>query len=1252
MTFTPEAWKAQIAAYLAVQIPQIKQLRAGEVPGAVLSGILSPLAGCGAESRHNVLIQAVGQSEAQQLEKLMTDWGELTGNDRTAGLAVLVQTDAEYASATNQLMAALDVAAIAAQTLSEADYRWLQQTLGQDPVRPGGQPALSIQVGDISNLENSNLNIGSGTQVIIQEQHIHELPIPERQNLRQRVTERQAFADYLANSLIHHLAPETDQSAFVTPTHYVELYVRSVGRSTPKPLSRALRQRRERLILLEGLPGSGKSAALQQFAYHLASQARGSINPRSTLPVYINLRDLKLDPEQDLAEQFPVAIKSLIYRALNPSRRPEILDFLNREYERGLREGSWLFIFDSFDEIPEILKSTHADGVVQKYVAALDQFLHGIYRCRGIIASRHYQGPGRLTWPVLHIQPLDRQQQRELIRKSGVEPGLVRKIIQGIEDAGSELQQLATTPLFLSILCNNIQQGSTFPTFTHKVYDDFTSHAFQKGQQQLQTKFNLAAADVRRACEAIALVMIEQNLGLNPARSALIERVVDRGLYSSAEIEEYLEALLQLQILHKIDPDSPDPGISFGHRQFQEFYAAGTILRQLNEQPEQLWVPIRQLITDGRWRGVAVTLLQIGNWQQLGELFNELQILLEAEWQTICVNLSERFEITYLATDIDVIYDIKRSAEPDQTRVTHLSLALRLQHVLGILRDGIGERIPETPGQISKLCHEIVTTAYCQNNSQEKMAALEFSVLLPEVERNRIYLDSITKQNSFHKNDDVIATIIRNASNLARIPVQIKRSIAQKAMEDSYEEHFWCNRTAARKYVQRLPLSTPARFNLRALFWLPVVDIALLLISFVYFLIVFYITDNTIDPDMIFVCMGLITTSCILLIPGSNRWVRENFKGVIKEGLYFARIIVFGISFILITAFVFNKAVLTMAPNTSWFTIILSFCLIYALLLLPFGLPLIVPCIYFITARRGRLISPFFWLFSPFIWAILIPINIAQDVLQLVRQTQQNYQTFRQKLQDLLRRRKTILQAASKKPWITLEILLSIGLTIIILLIISLQMSHDVVKYSPSLVGYENIAVGNSTFNNQSIPILIIGTLEVVLPCISLGILGIILLAVLFLYQKKRERRLIVLFPGQLDLPTFLNSILPPRKRKSFRRALKLINTPIQTSHGPLSDSIIILLDPIIKVILQKHRLENTDSTVRAIQKLASLTQCARNLKARFINFELKPGFEPDAVDEWLSILQSECQSNILAYTNDTLDAMHQWLSEGEQEPN
>jgi len=1237
MTFTPEAWKAQIAAYLAVQIPQIKQLRAGEVPGAVLSGILSPLAGCGNEARRNVLIQVVGPQTAQRLEKLITDWGALASNDRTAELAVLVQIDVEYASAVNRLMAALDVDAIAAQTLSEPDYRWLQQTLGQDPVQSGGQSALDIQVGDISNLENSHINIGTGNQVIVQEQHIHEPPVPDRQNLRQRIAERQAFADYLANSLIHHLASETDRSAFVAPTHYVELYVRGAGRSAPKPLSRALRQRRERLILLEGLPGSGKSAALQQFAYHLAIQAKGSINPRSTLPIYINLRDLKLDPEQDLAEQFPVAIKRLIYRALNPSRRPEILDFLNREYEQGLREGTWLFIFDSFDEIPEILKSTHADGVVQKYVAALDQFLHGIYRCRGIIASRHYQGPGRLTWPVLHIQPLDRHQQRELIRKSGVEPEMAGKIIQGLENAGSELQQLATTPLFLSILCSNIQQGSAFPTFTYKVYDDFTNHAFQKGQHQLQTKFNLAAADVRRACEAIAFVMIDQNLGLNPTRTNLIGRIVARGLYSSAEIGKYLEALLQLQILHKIDPDSPDPEISFGHRRFQEYYAAGAVIRQFTEPPGQPIVSMHQLVTDGRWREIAVTLLQMENWRQLEALFTELQAVLTTEWQAAYEDLSEHYEVAYAAIDIDVLYDLKREAGPEQVRVAQLSLAYRLQHVLGILRDGIGERLPETPGQIATLCQEIITTAYRQNSPKEKMAALEFSGLLPEAERSQIYLDSITKDDPLHKNDAVVAAVIRNASRLVHLPAQIRRSIVQKAMEDTYEDQLWRDRSAARKNVQTLPLSTPARFNLRALFWLPVVDIALLLVSLAYYLIALYPSDTSRESGMILVFLGYLATAGVLLIPGSNRWMRNYFKGGLKAILYSIRIFLSGTSSFMVALGLLYGIISEFPPDTSWIRIGAGFLFIYGLHLFPTWSPLIVPCIYFISAERGRLLSPLFWLLAPILWVVFIPINIVQDALHSIQRTRQNYQTFRKKLQDLFSRRKVILHAAIKKPGITLLYVGSLTLAIFMLVYFSFRAAdYIVMDWLPS-AGSGNLTTGNFTLSGWDILIIILLALVAVF------------VGSMYWYQSVRERRLKSQLSAQIDLPTFLKCILPPPKRPASKSIRMLIKRLTRSPREPLLDASQVFTDPIVKVILREHRLEKTGASVRAIRRITALIQCAHNLNARAITFTLKPGCMPDQVDEWLHSLQSERRSNVLTYTTDTLDAMYQWLSEVEQ---
>lgn len=58
------------------------------------------------------------------------------------------------------------------------------------------------------------------------------------------------------------------------------------------------------------------------------------------------------------------------------------------EFDWGLRTGTWLFLFDSFDEIPDILGSTETDTVVEEYADALFHFLHGMNQCRGVVASR------------------------------------------------------------------------------------------------------------------------------------------------------------------------------------------------------------------------------------------------------------------------------------------------------------------------------------------------------------------------------------------------------------------------------------------------------------------------------------------------------------------------------------------------------------------------------------------------------------------------------------------------------------------------------------------------------------------------------------------------------------------------------------------------------------------------------------------------------------------------------------------------
>jgi len=120
-------------------------------------------------------------------------------------------------------------------------------------------------------------------------------------------------------------------------------------------LSRALQVSDERLILLEGDPGSGKSVALRHVALSIASRVRKHPGTKNVIPIFVNLKDLRRSSGENIDKNL---IHSFILRTLNRMNDRDIEEFLEEEFDKGCREGTWLFLFDSFDEIPEILSAT------------------------------------------------------------------------------------------------------------------------------------------------------------------------------------------------------------------------------------------------------------------------------------------------------------------------------------------------------------------------------------------------------------------------------------------------------------------------------------------------------------------------------------------------------------------------------------------------------------------------------------------------------------------------------------------------------------------------------------------------------------------------------------------------------------------------------------------------------------------------------------------------------------------------------
>jgi hypothetical protein len=391
-----------------------------------------------------------------------------------------------------------------------------------------------------------------------------------------------------------------------------------------RSLTRALAKSKERLILLEGSPGSGKSVALRHLAQRMAGRAARARRPNVILPAYVNLRGLK--PEQGSVNAD--LIQDFVLETLNRANNRDVTRFLEDEFDRGMKEGNWLFLFDSFDEVPEVLSATEADEVVQVYTNAIDDFLHGMNECRGIIASREFRGPRLLrtsSWPRFRITTLSRRRQLTLIRRADLDWKGERALRAELFRTNVTIQALSGNPLFLSLICEYVRENRSFPNGSHDVFESYVTHRLKQDEFHLVGRFGLNSDQVRAITEDLAFCMAaEPGLGLSPTRSQVVETMVRQHSSPERDVQLAMNALeyIKLARFEATVGRDDDPTFTFSHRRFQEYFATCIVLRQRHR------VSTLDLLTDGRWRETAVTICQTQTGSGLNALLNEAHSLL------------------------------------------------------------------------------------------------------------------------------------------------------------------------------------------------------------------------------------------------------------------------------------------------------------------------------------------------------------------------------------------------------------------------------------------------------------------------------------------------------------------------------------------------------------------------------------------------------------------------------------------------
>jgi hypothetical protein len=593
------------------------------------------------------------------------------------------------------------------------------------------------------------------------------IPLFYNKELKRRIQRRQQFADYI-ESEIRRLNQREDWSDFrfaeleaeveAEGTHRVSSILPFIKRTSKglrreKSLSKALRQSQEKIIIVEGEPGSGKSIALRHVAYILSQNAIKSKSVNSLIPVYVNLKELQREHEQVIDKQF---IEGFVLKVLKRIKDRDVDKFIDDEFQTGMTNGSWFFLFDSFDEIPEILSSADADSKIREYSEAIYDFLHGLNACRGVLASRYFKGPNQVGWPRFSVLSLSAARQKELIQRSGLKPDSEKLLLGNLEIASPEIKRLATNPLFLGLLINYTQTNEKFPQYSDIVFDTYINHRFTQDRDRVAQRFGVNIEEIREVAEEVAFCMsATQDLGLSPTRENIKKSFKENNINVNEKLDACLDALEFMKLARSDNAEiTGDKKIfTFSHRKFQEYFPTKLILEKGN-------IKISELLTNPRWREITVVICQTQPEEVVLQLAQVAGSLLAIYYKEIDSKLDTL--ISKDGKEIPIDFPWPQGC----------------LHLLDLLQEGFINRVALLPEIARKLSGAIVHFATFSGSLPHRIWALEIAGIAPNSDLIEIIRPAIAEKSHFLSN-----VAYRQMARLDEIPDDIKTWIKESILK-------------------------------------------------------------------------------------------------------------------------------------------------------------------------------------------------------------------------------------------------------------------------------------------------------------------------------------------------------------------------------------------------------------------------------------------------------------------------------------
>jgi hypothetical protein len=610
---------------------------------------------------------------------------------------------------------------------------------------------------------------------------------------RERVGRRHAFADHLRTELksaddraqwhdeqFAELEAEVEIHDSRTSLSFLPFISVASTLRRERSLTRALAASQERIILLEGDPGAGKSVALRHLAQVLLAHAFRSKNPRTRIPIYVNLKELKRSADQPIDSTL---ILAFVLEAVNRVKQRQVATFLESEFDPGLAAGTWLFLFDSFDEIPEILSSTEPDQAIMGYTQALWDFLHGMNRCRGIVASRQFRGPRQSNWPRFRIVPLSVDRQLELVDRSPLTPARKPLLKGALAKSDSQLYLLAGNPLFLRLLCDYVQQNGAVPHTAHVVIEAYVERRLTVDEVKFP---GVTKAALRTAAERIAFcISADSSLGLSPPVVEL-RHALHRAGFSQNAVPAVSEALDAIRLV-RLTGDELDGSreLTFAHRRFQEYFATCLVIRE----PKR--VSPRELLTNGRWRETAVTLCQTQPVESLQALMGAAGVLLAEMAGEARSSLAE---------DGKLEGELPRAegSAVEIGKIQPFPWPTGLLHLLTLLQDGFVGRVHELAPGLRSQVDELVRIA-----NRGTLLDRKWILECAGVATSEVFTD-LLREGFGSKSQWLQDVAYQQTARLGRLPSKIRTSICVALVHMALSGQLGRERHASYAHLARL----------------------------------------------------------------------------------------------------------------------------------------------------------------------------------------------------------------------------------------------------------------------------------------------------------------------------------------------------------------------------------------------------------------------------------------------------------------